>query len=411
MALPISGANSTPPVAFPQKGQAPPQPEDKNKKEASLATAGDSNGVRNHPDTYFEPKGFEMPKAGQTDSVMPESLPPKTKVTYSDLSQKLKANPKVNYIEIDRKDLNQGLSEFLNQYKEALDAKPELREKLAQTPAGQNLLDALDAAAKGELGTDAIIKLQTFIVASGEDIHTSNSATGIDGDYGPRTHAGLQQAFAKLLDHPDQAIQSFDQNYAQAIQYANDQRTDRQDMGNNFIPGQTDYSEPVTSDMTPIAPTGTGADLVAAARQSQPHMARVLAQLQAADGRPHYRCYQGVKDALNRLQPPIDLTGGSAYMAADQLRSRYADRFSDIRSMDPNAASTKAFLRNLPPGAIVVWGRNDSASLRAANPNNGYSHGHISIALGGGKEYSDRYRSQITNNDHRYGSVTIFMPK
>ena len=68
-------------------------------------------------------------------------------------------------------------------------------------------------------------------------------------------------------------------------------------------------------------------------------------------------------------------------------------------------------LRNLPPGAVVVWGRNESASQRAANPNNGYSHGHISVAMGGGQEYSDRFRSQITNNDGRYSSVTVFYPK
>lgn len=366
------------------------------------------------PVSSFSPSGITAAgSASPTAAFLSiESIPESTKINYQDFSRQLKANPRVDYIEIDRKDLNKGLSQFLNQYKEALDAKPELREKLAQSPAGQALLEALDHAAKGQLGTADVLKLQTFIIASGVDISHKNSATGVDGDYGPRTHAGLQQAFAQILDTPDQAIASFESNYVRAQEYATNEQTDRQGLGNMFVPGQSSYSEAVAEELAiPTSSTDMGLAITQAARKSQPQMARTLASLQAQSGRKHYRCYQGVKQVLNQLQPPISLSGGSAYQAAAQLRSQYSDRFSDIRSFDPNSASTKSMLRNLPAGAVVVWGRNESASKRSANPNNGYSHGHISVAMGGGREYSDRYRSQITNNDNRYSSVTVFYPK
>jgi len=348
-----------------------------------------------------------------TVTLFPAESTPATE-SYADLSKRLNANPYVRYIEIERKDLNAGLSATLNHYNQLLDAQPGLREQLAQTAAGQSLLAALDSAAKGQLSTEDIIKLQTFIVSSGQDISHPHSASGIDGDYGPRTHAGLQQAFAQLLASPEQVIQSFDSNYAQAQQLAEAQRSDRRDMGYGFQPGITAYQEapPASEAYAPPAATSPiGAEIVAQARRAKPEMRSILNQLQAKSGRPHYRCYQGVKMVLNRIDPPIKLTGGSAYQAADQLRKHYADRFSDIQTLDPRSSRTRAFLKNLPAGAIVVWGRNENAATRAANPHNGYSHGHISVALGGGMEFSDRDRAQITNHDGRYSSVTVFFPK
>lgn len=382
--------------------------------------------------------------ASQPIPSYPESIPEATKVNYSDFSRALNNNPRVSYIELDRQDTNKGLAEFLSHYGAVLDANPNLRDKLAQSEAGQLLLQALDSAKDGRMGTDDIIKLQTFIVASGAGhlLQHANSETGIDGDYGPKTHEALQQVFGNLLEQPNDVIGRFDQPVSQglpeteelqfdpplitqddyyrdavegetltqfALRQAENQRTDRHDMG-NMITRDSALSENYEMPTGLPSSTSTGDQIVAAARRSQPRMAQILADLQRQSGRRHYRCYQGVKQVLNDLQPPISLSGGSAYQAAAQLRNNYADRFQSIQTLDPNSAQTKAYLRSLPAGAIVVWDRNESASLRRQNPHNGYSHGHISVALGGGQEYSDRYRNQITNNDGRYGSVTVFIP-
>lgn len=87
-------------------------------------------------------------------------------------------------------------------------------------------------------------------------------------------------------------------------------------------------------------------------------------------------CYRGVANALAR--EGITVSGGSAYMAADQLAAM-PDKFQEV-SVSPDE------LRNLPRGAVVVWGQT------GASP-----HGHISVALGDGREASDHVQSQITS--------------
>jgi hypothetical protein len=97
-------------------------------------------------------------------------------------------------------------------------------------------------------------------------------------------------------------------------------------------------------------------------------------------------CKRGVRMALNRQG--VNLDGLSAYQGADQLARN--PRFREVQ-VDRNA------LRGLPPGAIVVWNRKP-----------GHPHGHISIALGNGREASDVIRNQITG----YGSAfRVFLPK
>ena len=91
-------------------------------------------------------------------------------------------------------------------------------------------------------------------------------------------------------------------------------------------------------------------------------------------------CAAGVSDALNSL----GISGrGHAYQKANQLANN--PRFREVNGLSPSD------LRNLPPGAVVVWGRS------AAKP-----WGHVSVALGGGREASDHIQSQITGG--RYGT-------
>jgi hypothetical protein len=87
-------------------------------------------------------------------------------------------------------------------------------------------------------------------------------------------------------------------------------------------------------------------------------------------------CYRGVSTAVARATG-VQLTGGSAYMAADQLASN--SKFKEIR-VSPDQ------LAKLPPGAIIVWGQT------SASP-----HGHISVSLGNGQEASDHIQSQMTS--------------
>ena len=97
-------------------------------------------------------------------------------------------------------------------------------------------------------------------------------------------------------------------------------------------------------------------------------------------------CYNAVADAVEKVTGPF-LWGSHAYQAADQFASSH--HFFEVSNRD---------LRNLPAGAIVVWGKGTSRS------------GHISVALGNGQEASDHIASQMT---YHYGgaSARIFYPK
>ena len=77
-------------------------------------------------------------------------------------------------------------------------------------------------------------------------------------------------------------------------------------------------------------------------------------------------------------------------MAADQLKNsgKYTEH---------SVAASQ--LPSLPAGAIVVWRKT------AASP-----HGHISVALGNGKEASDHIANQMTSLRGDTG-FRVFMPK
>lgn len=99
-------------------------------------------------------------------------------------------------------------------------------------------------------------------------------------------------------------------------------------------------------------------------------------------------CYRGVKKALRIAYGKPMLSGGFAYQAAAQLARN--PRFKEI-----NVPASG--LRKLPAGAIVVW--------KASRANNA---GHISIALGDGRESSDHIQTQMTRN-HGAGH-RVFVP-
>ncbi len=98
-------------------------------------------------------------------------------------------------------------------------------------------------------------------------------------------------------------------------------------------------------------------------------------------------CKRGVRLALNKQG--IQLNGLSAYMAAGQLAKN--PNFQEIKGLK------RADLRELPPGATVVWNRAPK-----------HPDGHISIAMGDGREASDVMRNQITNYPSSY---RVFLPR
>ena len=85
------------------------------------------------------------------------------------------------------------------------------------------------------------------------------------------------------------------------------------------------------------------------------------------------RCALGVNNALVSLGVP---GRGHAYQKAEQLANNPRFREVNISASD---------LSNLPRGAVVVWGKSD------AKP-----YGHVSVALGDGREASDHIARQIT---------------
>lgn len=187
---------------------------------------GDANTAATFPEAAFAP-------------VDPSVSGPASGIErFETFLQRLNAPADAGYIPLEDARLKDGLSQYLNQLGAQLAERPELRSQLEQSPAGKGLLEALDSAAAGQLDPAAIVKLQTFIVASGVDIGYSDNSLGVDGDYGPLTHQGLQQAFSQLLANPEQALAGLNERGAGIVQ-------------------EVQASRPAISD---IAPTGNAAE-------------------------------------------------------------------------------------------------------------------------------------------------------
>lgn len=106
-------------------------------------------------------------------------------------------------------------------------------------------------------------------------------------------------------------------------------------------------------------------------------------------------CYAGVATALGRVG--ISIGGPSAFCAVDELDSKYPDRFTKFTSAD----ISKDQLRNLPAGAIVVYGS-------GSGYNGGY-HGHIYVSQGNGQETSDHVANVYPEG---YGNeYYVYFPK
>ncbi len=99
-------------------------------------------------------------------------------------------------------------------------------------------------------------------------------------------------------------------------------------------------------------------------------------------------CYTGVARAIEKALG-ISLYGKSAYMAAAQLANNSKFKQVKVDSDD---------LSKLPPGAVVVWGKTSKSP-----------HGHISVALGDGREASDHIQKQMKSL-RGYSNYKVFLP-
>jgi hypothetical protein len=169
---------------------------------------------------------------------------------------------------------------------------------------------------------------------------------------------------------------------------------------NNLFTGDNNTANPLTGNnyanpagnyqTNPAAPAANNAPPLDLANTQGNALGQQIAQsaYQTASGMNSSGwCAKGVRKALEAIG--INGIGAaSAYMIADQLAGN--PKFREVQC-------TREQLKSLPPGAIVVWGQT------AEHP-----HGHISVALGDGREASDHVQGQITGMAG--STLRVFLP-
>lgn len=107
-------------------------------------------------------------------------------------------------------------------------------------------------------------------------------------------------------------------------------------------------------------------------------------------------CLAGVNDTLAKVYGQR-LSFNSAYQAAAALKGEVSG-YEELASKFVEVEVPEDKLVNLPAGAIIVWDKGGNSSVSSL----GQEHGHISIALGDGRESSDHIQNQTTNRGTDY---------
>ncbi|MFN8608135.1 MAG: hypothetical protein U0931_11430 [Vulcanimicrobiota bacterium] len=96
-------------------------------------------------------------------------------------------------------------------------------------------------------------------------------------------------------------------------------------------------------------------------------------------------CLKGVNDAMQAMGLPVHREA-AAWMAVDDFQKN--PHFKEVKV-------SKDQLKSLPPGAVVIWDKGA-----------GLPYGHISVALGNGREASSKVRNQLLLNTNFH----VFLP-
>lgn len=139
----------------------------------------------------------------------------------------------------------------------------------------------------------------------------------------------------------------------------------------------------------------TRTNMAALKKTYNPQLANKLANIaykNAMARNSRHRCLAGARESFNDMGLVKGSMGGSAYQAAAVLEKN--KNFKEVQV-------SRADLKNLPAGCVIVWNRNCFGTKSSD------IHGHIAITLGGGKEASDHVsnKTYLLNSSHR-----VFVP-
>ncbi|PKL75433.1 MAG: hypothetical protein CVV27_15375, partial [Candidatus Melainabacteria bacterium HGW-Melainabacteria-1] len=132
-----------------------------------------------------------------------------------------------------------------------------------------------------------------------------------------------------------------------------------------------------------------------------------LVNYRKPDGSMMSYCAAGVENTLKQVFGGGFRLNGHAYQMGNQLASKTHPNgrpmFSEMPGLKPPYSNEQAhqLMRSLPAGAVVVWDRSGGNSP-------GGKYGHIAIALGDGRESSDRIRDHFAVTG---GACRIFLPQ
>lgn len=341
---------------------------------------------------------FQTIQPGGSLSRTLPSQPQGTPQSYQSLAQKLGNDITLDYLNLDRASVRAGLGEQLGKLKDRL--QPEVVEQLRQSPVGSRFLQALDNAAAGKISEGDVADIQGLIVGAGIDIHTDYDSDGVDGTYNAATHRGLSELSERLRTGPDQVLGNLQQRQSAAQNYVDQTRRHLAFEADPATLSFPDRSEPTRPgqpiELARATKNDAAADKTAGysvdygspeAAQRGKNLATRANKIASAHSESTGNCYKAVKRAISK---EIALTGKSAYMAADQLAR--SPKFREVTGLAPGD------LRTLPPGAVVVWGKTKESP-----------DGHVSIALGNGREASDYRGSQMTSL-RGHTNFRVFLP-
>ena len=101
-------------------------------------------------------------------------------------------------------------------------------------------------------------------------------------------------------------------------------------------------------------------------------------------GTTDYKCALGVRKMFHGAGIAPDTAMGNAYRYSSHLAAAGAEQVMAFQHSDLSNEEIKKKILNLPPGYIVTW----NPTNREKDP-----HGHVSLTIGEGHEYSDRKAS------------------